>query len=81
MKLYPSLVMFASVIVLAEAMLQNCQMLKCPVNKTLSSSVAYTVSTTEEYYEPKKRVTGRALLASYSSLIVEREVSLNNRVS
>ena len=58
MKLYPSLVMFASVIVLAEAMLQNCQMLKCPVNKTLSSSVAYTVSTTEEYYEPKKPVTG-----------------------
>ena len=58
MKLYTSLVLFTSVIVFAEAMAQNCQMLKCPVNKTLASSVAYTISTTEEYYEPKKPVTG-----------------------
>ena len=73
MKLYTSLVMFTSVIAFAEAMLQNCHMLKCPVNKTLSSSVAYTISTTKEYYEPKKPVRGRAGLARYLSLIVERE--------
>lgn len=57
MKLYITLVLFNLMFVSAEAMLQNCKLLECPVNKTLSSSATYTINITKSYYQPKKAVT------------------------
>ena len=56
------LVIFTLFVVSAEAMLQNCKMLRCPVNKTVSSSVAYTIKTIPKYYEPRKAVKGTCML-------------------
>ena len=63
MKLYISIAMFILMMVFPEGMLQNCKKLKCPVSKSVSSSVTYTIKTTKAYYEPRKAVTGTS---SYS---------------
>ena len=58
MKLLVFLVVFTAAVTFAEAMLRNCKMLECPANETVKSSAAYTISTTNTYYEPRKAVTG-----------------------